>query len=337
MNERKRKPELSSIFKEALSGSLSAFLWVAQPVFVAVATFSAYVLAGNELTATKAFTSLALFEVIQFPLTFAPRLVQLMLEVSVSVNRLRKFFLAEEQAELVLAEPPSQEQLRVAGDAGKYVRVVVEGYSDPSAPPITISGGASFQWAEVKDDDAAAAAAEKKKGRLCCSDWWYTGGPGCCGAGPETKETQPLLAPDGELASVAAMASRPASQSPQRGPTLSGIELTIKPGELVCIVGRVGSGKSSLLSAILNDIESVGDGGATLVRGALSYCAQQPWIQNTDVRSNILFGRPFEHERYERVVRWCELVSDFAELTNGDATEIGERGITLSGGQVKHT
>ena len=69
------------------------------------------------------------------------------------------------------------------------------------------------------------------------------------------------------------------------------------------------------------------------MRGSVAYCAQQPWIQNATLRDNVLFGRPFDQEFYARVLSACALDTDLAILTDGDQTEIGERGLNLSGGQ----
>uniref|UniRef100_A0A1I7V7F0 Multidrug resistance-associated protein 1 n=1 Tax=Loa loa TaxID=7209 RepID=A0A1I7V7F0_LOALO len=114
---------------------------------------------------------------------------------------------------------------------------------------------------------------------------------------------------------------------------LNDISLKIKKGELVAIVGKVGSGKSSLLSAILGEMDKLS--GSMDVVGSIAYAPQQPWIQNLSLMDNILFGTPFDRQRYETVLDSCALKPDLATLPAGDQTEIGEKGINLSGGQ-KH-
>ncbi|KAJ2082118.1 hypothetical protein H4R24_001814 [Coemansia sp. RSA 988] len=114
-------------------------------------------------------------------------------------------------------------------------------------------------------------------------------------------------------------------------PTLKDINIQCKRNELLAVIGRVGSGKSSLVSAILGDmIKCAGD---ITVRGSVAYVAQQPWILNATLRDNILFGSDYEQELYERVIYACALQQDIDTLSAGDMTEIGERGINLSGGQ----
>uniref|UniRef100_H3GP30 ABC transmembrane type-1 domain-containing protein n=1 Tax=Phytophthora ramorum TaxID=164328 RepID=H3GP30_PHYRM len=114
-------------------------------------------------------------------------------------------------------------------------------------------------------------------------------------------------------------------------PTLSNINLTLQPGTLTVVVGAVGSGKTSLVNAILGEMQQVR--GTRVVRGDIAYASQQAWIQHQTVRENILFGEPYDEEHYRQVIAACQLAPDFAMLEQGDQTEIGERGINLSGGQ----
>ncbi|CAG7831109.1 unnamed protein product [Allacma fusca] len=111
--------------------------------------------------------------------------------------------------------------------------------------------------------------------------------------------------------------------------TLKNINLKVKEGSLVAIVGTVGSGKSSLLSAILGEMEKLT--GRVNTRGSIAYVAQQAWIQNSTLRDNVLFGRPYEPAKYEKVINSCALRPDLEILPGGDRTEIGEKGINLSG------
>jgi len=118
--------------------------------------------------------------------------------------------------------------------------------------------------------------------------------------------------------------------TPQRS-TLRNINLEIPHGKLVAIVGRVGSGKSSLLNAIIGEMKHVN--GDFSLSGTVSYAPQKAWIQNSSVKKNILFGLPEDHAKYVRAIRDCSLEHDLEILPDGDSTEIGERGINLSGGQ----
>ena len=114
-------------------------------------------------------------------------------------------------------------------------------------------------------------------------------------------------------------------------PTLSNINLCVKRGELVGIVGSVGSGKSSLILALLKEMHLLN--GHMAIRGTVAYCSQQAWIRNATVQDNILFGLPFVDALYNQVLKACALKSDLKALAGGDGAEIGERGVNLSGGQ----
>lgn len=113
--------------------------------------------------------------------------------------------------------------------------------------------------------------------------------------------------------------------------TLDCLKADFEKGKLIGIVGPVGAGKSSLLQAILRELPV--ESGTINVNGTISYAGQEPWVFAGTVRQNILFGREFEKERYDAVIRACALVTDFEQLPDGDRTVIGERGASLSGGQ----
>ncbi|KAM4729257.1 ATP-binding cassette sub-family C member 2 [Anableps anableps] len=114
-------------------------------------------------------------------------------------------------------------------------------------------------------------------------------------------------------------------------PLLKNVSLDIKPGRLVAIVGAVGSGKSSLMSALLGEMHSTK--GFINIQGSIAFVPQQAWIQNATLRDNILFGSPYEDKRFQDVLEACALGPDLKLLSAGDLTEIGEKGINLSGGQ----
>jgi len=145
---------------------------------------------------------------------------------------------------------------------------------------------------------------------------------------------------------------------------LKNIDLEIQEGEFVCIIGETGSGKTSLLQAIFGEMAFISDqqieelGGMTaeykgeqlfqhhrdiirskieqapiIKRGTTAYVEQNPWIQNMTIRDNILFDQPINENRYVQTVLSCCLERDFEILKTGDLSEIGERGINLSGGQ----
>ena len=115
---------------------------------------------------------------------------------------------------------------------------------------------------------------------------------------------------------------------------LSNINLTIKAGEFICIIGEVGSGKSSLIQALLNNmIIMKNDKTKIIINGNISYVGQEAWIQNNTIQNNILFYRPYDSTKYQTILDLCELNQDLESFPGGDLTEIGEKGVNLSGGQ----
>ncbi|XP_068585945.1 multidrug resistance-associated protein 1-like [Cebidichthys violaceus] len=114
-------------------------------------------------------------------------------------------------------------------------------------------------------------------------------------------------------------------------PCLQRISMKVKPGSLVAVVGHVGSGKSSLLSAMLGEMER--RSGFISIKGSVAYVPQQAWIQNASLKDNILFGGEKKESWYHRVLEACALLPDLDLLPAGDGTEIGEKGLNLSGGQ----
>jgi ATP-binding cassette subfamily C (CFTR/MRP) protein 1 len=112
---------------------------------------------------------------------------------------------------------------------------------------------------------------------------------------------------------------------------IKGLNLRFGRNELVAIIGGVGSGKSSLLAALAGDMRKTS--GEVVYGASRAFCPQYAWIQNATVRENIIFGKDFNKKWYDQVVDACALRPDLDMLPHNDATEIGERGITVSGGQ----
>ncbi|XP_046581519.1 ATP-binding cassette sub-family C member 4-like isoform X2 [Haliotis rubra] len=113
--------------------------------------------------------------------------------------------------------------------------------------------------------------------------------------------------------------------------SLKSIALNIKKGELMAVVGTVGSGKTSLLLALLGEFPY--QQGQITLHGSVGYAAQQSWVFSGSVKQNILFGDKYDFKRYEAVVDACALQKDVGLMKYGDETLVGERGLLLSGGQ----
>ncbi|KAJ5675972.1 hypothetical protein N7462_008869 [Penicillium macrosclerotiorum] len=160
---------------------------------------------------------------------------------------------------------------------------------------------ASFTWERLPTDEKDAENAKKPAGR------------------PEAKVTSPTEKEGLE------------EETPAEPFQLKNVSLEVGRNELLAVIGTVGCGKSSLLSALAGDMRVTE--GKVRMSTTRAFCPQYAWIQNASVRNNILFGKDYDEKWYNDVIDACALTPDFAILPNGDQTEIGERGITVSGGQ----
>ncbi|XP_050173260.1 multidrug resistance-associated protein 1 [Myiozetetes cayanensis] len=239
-----RQKELQVLKKSAYLAAMATFTWVCAPFLVALSTFAVYVTIDktNILDAQKAFVSLALFNILRFPLNMLPMVISNIVEASVSLKRLRVFLSHEE------LDPDS----------------IIRGPTTEAEGCIVVKN-ATFSWSK----------------------------------------TDP--------------------------PLLNSINFTVPEGSLVAVVGQVGCGKSSLLSALLGEMDK--KEGYVVVKGSVAYVPQQAWVQNATLEDNIIFGREMNESRYKRVIEACALLPDIEILPSGDKTEIGEKGVNLSGGQ----
>uniref|UniRef100_A0A663EUY6 ABC-type glutathione-S-conjugate transporter n=1 Tax=Aquila chrysaetos chrysaetos TaxID=223781 RepID=A0A663EUY6_AQUCH len=119
--------------------------------------------------------------------------------------------------------------------------------------------------------------------------------------------------------------------SKETSPCLRRIDLTVPQGSLLAVVGQVGAGKSSLLSALLGELEKTD--GCMIMKDTAAYVPQQAWIQNASVEDNILFGKEMNETWFNRVIDACALQPDLESFPAGRKSEIGEKGINISGGQ----
>ncbi|ETO62174.1 hypothetical protein F444_19896 [Phytophthora nicotianae P1976] len=238
-----RSVELSAVKRFLYLGAVNITILWSSPLAVSAVSFAVYaVVMGNELTAAKVFTAIALFNTLRDPLRDLPTVIQMFIQAKISIDRFSAYLSLEEFTPAnVTRHDPAQ----------------------PDDVVMTIEDG-TFGW---------------------------------------TKDT----------------------------PLLNQVNLTVKKGDLVIVHGSVGSGKSSLCSALLGEMDKLA--GSVFVRSRVAYYSQQTWIQNMTIRDNILFGLPYDKEKYSKVVAACGLLPDLKQFPGGDLTEIGQKGVNLSGGQ----
>lgn len=304
-----------------------------QPIIASVLTFIVYSLLGNQLTPPLVFSSIALFNTLRIPLMMLPMSITNATDAWVSLGRVQAMLLAPELEEGGSDVP--KEKGRVEIQSGDFVWEA----------PIKILPDAKKGKAEEKRK-AMGVAGTMRRGAYGETVEEEVGGirgwmrktlarTRRGNVGRDAREA--VKAVDGSNGhangATNGTANGASKQTPDAAPFtgLHDISLTAEPGQLVAIVGRVGAGKSSILSALIGEMKRTkGTGG---IGGSIAYAPQTPWIQNATVRENVLFGLPFDETRYRRAVYAAALERDLEILPDGEWTEIGERGITLSGGQ----
>lgn len=114
-------------------------------------------------------------------------------------------------------------------------------------------------------------------------------------------------------------------------PSLDKISLQIKHGQLIMVIGSTGSGKTTFLMSLMNEISIIN--GSIQLNGRIAYVAQDPWIMNGSIRDNILFGRQYDAVKYTTIIDVCGMHHDLIQLPYSDQSLVGERGVSLSVGQ----
>lgn len=263
------------------------------PVAACILTFVLYHYFGHPLKPEIIFPALAYFNLIRLPLTLLPMVSNMLVDARVSLRRLQEFLLLEEST--------------------RQPEACVEGTSTSDA--ISVDG--TFYW-----DAAKLRATYKTNNATVVAGSPATPSANNNGLNSPSSATNLLTTMD------QANNDDPANSSKRF--TLK-VQLSIPRGALVGIAGQTGSGKSSLLAAIMGEMCTAN--GQVHARGRIAYCHQQAWIQHGTIRHNILFGEAFDEERYEAVLDASCLHADLARLPDGDQTMVGESGTSLSGGQ----
>lgn len=321
----KRNEEQSSLEKASFLQSIITSLVPMVPVIASVVMFIAYILTGNHLTVTKAFTVIAVLYAISFSLALMIHGVRTVADANVACDRYK---------EVLLMEEISSFSKDLEGDA------VIE-----------LSRG-TFTWEseeeekiELTDEDSVIAGLNAEEFDPLASSFHSRlsgmGGGHTLRSGHMPSAVNHKMV-DIDVEADESVADLLGSSNDEEGnnsfgndlsgmPQLCGVDLTVIKSELIGICGMKGSGKSSFLSAIMGRMQQLS--GNVKVTGRIAYVGQEPWIINGTARENIIFGQPYDEERFKQTVSACYLDKDFETFGAGDRVEIGDRGLTLSGGQ----
>lgn len=263
------------------------------PAFAILITFAVFAVVHGQLDAAVIFSSLAMLYLLRIPTNWLPVSISLAADAVQSVKRLEDYLLAEE--------------------------VETRTSPNPDLVPAVQLRQAAFTWESLSATEATAVSQGKTR-------------PNRLGVGKLLRGRRALV--DTSAAGDESGGSEKhvhEDQNPEKPFGLTDVSFEYGRGELIGIIGSVGSGKSSLLGALAGDMRLIG--GSMEFFADRAYCPQYAWIQSASIRDNIIFGKPYDQALYSEIIQACALVLDFQILPHGDLTEIGERGVTLSGGQ----
>ncbi|KAJ3788774.1 hypothetical protein GGU10DRAFT_384717 [Lentinula aff. detonsa] len=306
MNE--REEEMTWMLKSRINSIMFYILWSSTPILVSIISFMTYVLLGNELTVSVAFTAIALFGMIRTPLNVLPNFVVQVAQTKVALDRIAGFLDEEEVTEQVSS---LKKDISSVARSREHNEEIVLGLET-----------ATLKWNEVE-------TAKPDEGKQNGSNEPTSGDTGASEVGSVTVRSE---------ASDTGFESEGEHQF-----RLEQISVIFPEDKLTVVTGPTASGKTALLLAVLGemtllsgrihmhkDTSKVDANGNML---AISYAAQSPWLRHQSIRDNILFGFPYDEQRYQAVIEACALNPDLEILEDGDNTEIGARGVSLSGGQ----
>ncbi|XP_012522703.2 ATP-binding cassette sub-family C member Sur [Monomorium pharaonis] len=300
-----REQELKLLKKDSIYWALINFLTHAFSVLVTLFTFGIYFwLEERNLDAGNVFASLALFSQLTVPLFIFPVIVPIIINAMISTTRLEEFL---QLPEIVNILPVPNERGSTADTSSK-----LNSYTDNNMQVIDTFGSLD-NIAEDEEDLRSSISREYDLPIDSSNDTVFE-------KDPEVSESV-----------LKVMPSTFTWGSDEN--TLTVNALSFPRGQLTIIVGKTGSGKTSLLLALLGEIQRT-SGSIDWTKGLkIAYVARQPWLQNATLRDNILFGCAYRSRRYRNVLHACALQPDVNILPSRDLTRIGERGINLSGGQ----
>ncbi|KAK4057952.1 hypothetical protein OIO90_001171 [Microbotryomycetes sp. JL221] len=313
-----RRSEMFHIRNLLVIRAANAAIAMSMPALATVVAFLVYSGTGNGQDPAIIFTSLTLFNLLRMPLMMLPVSLATITDAHNALGRLTEVFVAETRVD-------SSE----IDDSAKFAVKVED---------------ADFQWEASPEQSPDAPKSKKKHGKhgknkkhgKTSKDDLKAAEPAIAGKAPGDTTAMAAGGPtdaalgvpsDGKTSEDGALTP----PAPEELMQLRNVNLTIPKGQLVAVVGPVGSGKSSLLQALIGEMKRLR--GTVTFGGSIAYAPQQAWMQSASLRDNILFGQPYEEARYDKVVHDACLEADFAMLPSGDLTEIGEKGVTLSGGQ----
>ncbi|XP_071837972.1 ATP-binding cassette sub-family C member 4-like [Apostichopus japonicus] len=310
--EESRRRESLRIQRTSYLRSFNLSFFFIAGKLVAFTTFTVYGALGNPLLTKIVFIAVPMFDILRLTVTlFIPYCIMHCLEGLVSVKRVKAFLMMEELPDVLDGHVSKQNHLYddkhspMPDGIGTTLKAngTKESIDANRTEHIPVADGSDPQAMVVVDANGAnypPITSEEKK--------------------PEVDYTVQIKDLQGSWDEEATGTK-----------CLDGITFSVKPGNIVAVIGPVGCGKSSLFMALLGELPHIT--GEITYNSRVAYTSQQPWVFSGTLKENILFGRPYDKPRYVKALSICALSKDLAILPDGDQTLIGERGVTLSGGQ----
>jgi ABC-type multidrug transport system fused ATPase/permease subunit len=353
-----RHRELAVYRQYAIVQSLSGALSTGVPLLIAIGSFATYIALGNKLDVATALTSLALFDLIRFPLFVLPNTINSLAEALVACDRINDFLLETEKQGLS-AQLDLPYGIKMENTTCSWVNPsTATRVASKTAASSTASGSGSY-YSYIKSSlrSFAGYCSGKSHHFLVRARTNIAGlKDGSISSFVSDSVAASSIDADSaihtryihvlenrievlelELNSLKNAATTKQAPEPllnvNKTLPLTRITLDCKPGDLVGVVGTIGSSKTSLLNALLGDLHQPFGSSSIKIKGKVAYCAQKPFILCATLRDNILFGLPYSQSTYKQVLRDCALEVDIQTMPDGDLTEIGEKGISISGGQ----
>ena len=295
-----RSEELGYLWKKYHLEAVTAVNFLIGPQGVIMAVLGIYLWLGNEFDVKKMITMSSTFWVLSGPIKKIPEFVASLIECGVSLKRIEKFLLSEEV---------DNSYIKCNNDALNSIAIQVKNGNfswrskSDQTEDISTASSTTPQQIELSSDSIQKSKDEKNLGY-----------------------SQIDALPEGEAVGDSFSFE------------LKEINLTINKGEFIAIIGEIGSGKSSLFYSLAGEMaQNITDDHhhrpEVCINGNMTFLPQKPWIINASLKENILFGKRFDSELYKKCIHYAALEQDLAILPSGDETEIGEKGINLSGGQ----
>ncbi|XP_048004907.1 ATP-binding cassette sub-family C member 4-like [Leguminivora glycinivorella] len=309
-----RKQEIKQIRATSyIRGVLTSFTMFTTRICL-FCSILAFVLENNVISAKQVFVVSSFYNILRQTMTvFFPQGIAQVAEASVSIKRLQNFMLYEDTSKPV----PTLSEIQTS------TKSKIKLLDEPKETATTPTKSSLDKPRDTPSQESSTVKETKKIDEAK--------GNGRSAAPLESGEEEDTELEQSQGAGVRLQHATAKWVAAHHENTLTDLSLTIKPGKLVAVIGPVGAGKSSLLQVLLRELPLVS--GSVHVGGSVSYAGQEPWLFAGSVRQNILFGQPMDRPRYNTVVRRCALDRDFSLLPHGDKTVVGERGVSLSGGQ----